>query len=101
MRLVVFFDLPTDTSQQLREYRNFRKFLLRSGFVMMQESVYSKIVLNATAAEAAQENVRKHKTSAGLIQMLLVTERQFERMEIVVGEAQRTVIDSDERLVIL
>lgn len=68
---------------------------------MMQESVYSKIVLNATAAAAVQENVRKHKTSAGLIQMILVTERQFERMEIVVGEAQRAVIDNDERLVIL
>ena len=101
MRLVVFFDLPTDTSLQRREYRQFRKFLIRSGFVMMQESVYSKIVLNATAASAVQENVRKHKTSGGLIEMLLITERQFERMEIVVGKAQSVVIDSDEKLVIL
>lgn len=101
MRLIVFFDLPVDTSAQRREYTNFRKFLIRSGFVMMQESVYCKIVLNATAAAAAQENIRKHKTSSGLIEMLLVTERQFERMEIVVGEAQKTVIDSDASLVIL
>lgn len=68
---------------------------------MMQESVYSKIVLNATAAAAVRENIRKHKTAEGLIEMLLVTERQFERMEIIVGEAQNLVIDSDERLVIL
>lgn len=68
---------------------------------MMQESVYSKIVLNATAASAVRENIRKHKTAEGLIEMLLVTERQFERMEIIVGEAQNLVIDSDERLVIL
>lgn len=101
MRLVVFFDLPVETSAQRREYASFRKFLLRSGFVMMQESVYCKIVLNPTAAAAVQESVRKHKTSGGLIQMLLVTERQFERMEVVVGEAQREVIDSDDRLVIL
>ena len=101
MRLVVFFDLPVETAQQLREYRDFRKFLLRSGFVMMQESVYSKILLNATAVAAVQESVRRHKTTGGIIQMLLVTERQFERMEVVVGEAQRTVIDGDERLVIL
>lgn len=101
MRLIVFFDLPTDTSAHLREYNRFRKFLLRSGFVMMQESVYSKIVLNATAAYAVRENIRKNKTSGGLIEILLITERQFERMEIVVGESQRTVIDSDERLVIL
>ena len=101
MRLVIFFDLPVETSAQRREYRRVRKFLLRSGFVMMQESVYSKIVLNATAAAAVRENIRKHKTAEGLIEMLLVTERQFERMEIIVGEAQNLVIDSDERLVIL
>ena len=101
MRLVIFFDLPVETSAQRREYRRFRKFLLRSGFVMMRESVYSKIVLNATAAAAVRENIRKHKTAEGLIEMLLVTERQFERMEIIVGEAQKLVIDSDERLVIL
>lgn len=101
MRLVIFFDLPVETSAQRREYRRFRKFLLRSGFVMMQESVYSKIVLNATAVAAVRENIRKHKTAEGLIEMLFVTERQFERMEIIVGEAQNLVIDSDERLVIL
>ena len=101
MRLVIFFDLPVETSARRIEYRRFRKFLLRSGFVMMQESVYSKIVLNATAAAAVRENIRKHKTAEGLIEMLLVTERQFERMEIIVGEAQNLVIDSDERLVIL
>lgn len=101
MRMIVFFDLPVDTSDQRREYSSFRKFLIRNGFVMMQESVYSKIVLNATAAAAVQENIRKHKTSGGLIEMLLVTERQFERMEIVVGKAQKTVVDSDEKLVIL
>lgn len=101
MRVVVFFDLPQNTANDMREYRSFRKFLLRNGFIMMQESVYSKIVLNSTAAVAVQEKVRKHKTSSGLIQMLVITERQFERMEIVVGEAQKSVIDSTEKLVIL
>ncbi len=101
MRIVVFFDLPIETSSEQREYRRFRKFLLRNGFVMMQESVYSKIVLNGTAAAAIQEKVRKNKTSSGLIQMLVVTEKQFERMEVIVGETQKTILDSDERLVIL
>lgn len=101
MRVVVFFDLPVDTAADRNEYRRFRKFLIRNGFVMMQESVYSKIVLNNTAAVAVQENVRLHKAAKGLIQMLVITERQFERMEIVVGEPQNEIVDSDERLVIL
>ena len=101
MRVVVFFDLPVDTASDRSEYRRFRKFLIRNGFVMMQESVYSKIVLNNTAAVAVQENVRLYKAAKGLIQMLVITERQYEGMEIVVGEPQNEIVDSDERLVIL
>lgn len=43
MRVIVFFDLPTETNAQRREYTRFRKKLLKSGFLMMQESVYSKL----------------------------------------------------------
>ena len=46
MRLIVFFDLPTQTDKDLIEYRKFRNFLIKNGFIMMQKSVYSKLVLN-------------------------------------------------------
>lgn len=101
MRIVVFFDLPVETSQDRASYRAFRKFLIKSGFVMMQESVYSKIVLNNTVADAVKDNVRKHGTQRGLIQMLTVTEKQFERMELIVGETKSNVIEDDKRLVVL
>ena len=39
MRIIVFFDLPTETLEDKREYRKFRKMLIENGFVMMQESV--------------------------------------------------------------
>ena len=52
MRVIVFFDLPTETPDDKREYRNFRKFLIKKGFLMMQESVYCKLALNATVAES-------------------------------------------------
>lgn len=68
---------------------------------MMQESVYSKIILNNTAANVIKETVRKLKTGKGLIQMLTVTERQFENMEFVLGKKQSTVVDTAERLVVL
>lgn len=55
----------------------------------MQESVYSKIILNNTAANVIKETVRKLKTGKGLIQMLTVTERQFENMEFVLGKNNR------------
>ncbi len=101
MRIVVFFDLPVLTNAQRREYTKFRKFLLKSGFIFVQESVYCKLVLNSTASNAIAENVRKNKPTEGIVQMLTVTEKQYEKMEFVVGESKSEVIDSDERLVIL
>ena len=101
MRVVVFFDLPTETAEERRDYRRFRAALLKNGFFMMQESVYSKIILNTTAANVIKETVRKLKTGKGLIQMLTVTERQFENMEFVLGKKQSTVVDTAERLVVL
>ena len=46
MRILVFFDLPTETSKDRKIYSKFRKFLIKEGFIMMQESVYSKLALN-------------------------------------------------------
>lgn len=101
MRVLVLFDLPTITYKDRKEYAKFRKFLLKNGFIMLQESVYSKLALNSTVSDAIMSNVRKNKPPAGLVQMLTITEKQFSKMEFIVGEAVSNVIDSDERLVIL
>lgn len=101
MRVVVFFDLPMESLQERREYGRFRKYLLKSGFLMLQKSVYSKLVLNTTAASAIMENVRKNKPAEGLVQMLTITEKQFSRMEFVLGESTSNILDSTERLVVL
>lgn len=101
MRVIVFFDLPMVTGLDRREYSRFRKFLIKSGFVMMQQSVYSKIALNTTAANALIGNVRKEKPLHGLVQMMVITEKQYNKIEVVVGDAINEVINSDERLLIL
>lgn len=101
MRVIVLFDLPVTTAAQRREYTRFRKFLLKSGFVMQQESVYSKLALNTTVAQRIAENVRRNKPDEGLVQMLTITEKQYSRMEILVGETEGEVLQSDERMVIL
>ncbi len=101
MRSIVFFDLPTTTSADLKEYTRFRKFLLKSGFIMMQESVYSKISLNTTAANILLDNIKKNSPKDGLVQVLIVTEKQYSKMEMIIGEKKSDVLDSDERLVII
>ena len=61
MRMMIFFDLPTDTIKDRREYARFRKYLIKSGFVMMQESVYCKLILNQSAVRPAADGIRKNR----------------------------------------
>ena len=101
MRVLVLFDLPMVTAENHREYTRFRKFLLKSGFLMLQESVYCKLALNSTAVNAIIENVHKNKPAEGLVQLRTITEKQYAKMDIIIGTVKSEVLDSDERLVIL
>ena len=101
MRVIVFFDLPTITMEERREYAKFRKYLVKSGFIMMQESVYSKLAQNATVADSIISNVKKNKPPEGLVQLISITEKQFQKMEYIIGSSNSEVLDTDERLVIL
>ena len=85
MRLLVFFDLPVETAKQRKEYRLFRKYLIREGFLMLQESVYAKLVTNEASAGSAIARMRKHRPTNGLVQVLKVTERQYETMVYITG----------------
>lgn len=101
MRVLVFFDLPVVKNEHKRAYTRFRKFLLKNGFMMLQESVYCKLALNGTAASAIISNIYKNRPEEGIIQLLTVTEKQYAKMDIIVGDIKKEVLDSDERLVIL
>lgn len=101
MRIIVFFDLPTETEQDRRIYRNFRKKLIKSGFMMMQQSVYVKLALNSTQVQQIISEVKKIKPEKGLVQILSVTEKQFSKMEIISGKSNTDVINTDERLIVL
>ena len=101
MRIIIFFDLPTITYWDRREYVRFRKFLIKSGFIMMQESVYSKLANNSSVASAVKQNIKKNKPKAGLVQMLTVTEKQYSKMDLVIGSISSNIIDTDERIIFI
>ena len=101
MRIVVFFDLPVLTESNRKDYRTFRKYLIKSGFMMVQESVYCKLAQNSSVADAVVKNIKKNKPHEGLVQVLRVTEKQSNKMDFIVGERTGDVLASDERLIIL
>lgn len=101
MRTIIFFDLPNVYAKDKRNYNLFRKFLINEGFLMMQESVYSKIILNSEQNKYLIERIKKHAPRKGLIQVLSVTESQYAKMIYVVGESKSKIINSEDRLIIL
>ncbi|MCL2870388.1 MAG: CRISPR-associated endonuclease Cas2 [Coriobacteriia bacterium] len=101
MRVIVFFDLPVETKKQRRDYTRFRKYLIKEGFFMMQQSVYTKLVMNLSAAELLKARVRSELPPKGLIQLLVITEKQFSSIENLVGEVHTLNENSTDRLIIL
>lgn len=101
MRIIVFFDLPTETDVDRRNYRKFRKNLIKSGFMMLQESVYAKLALNMTQGLQIINEIKAEQPEKGSVQILSVTEKQFSKMEIISGKCDSNVVDTDERLLIL
>lgn len=99
MRIIVFFDLPVATLKDRREYSRFRRFLIKSGFIMLQESVYSKLAQNQSAADSISESLRKNKPPKGIVQTLVITEKQYSKMEFIIGSGNSDVISSDKRFI--
>ena len=101
MRILIFFDLPVISSDDRRAYRRFRNAMLKKGFIMLQESVYCRMVLNKTMADQVLDSIKREKPEKGLVMSLMITEKQFERMEFIAGEFSTDMVDSDERVVFL
>ena len=101
MRILVMFDLPVGTELERKNYRLFRKHLIKSGFLMLQESVYCKMMTSPSMEKSMKNMVHNNKPPKGLIQTITITEKQFVKMDYIVGEYTSDIIDSEERLIIL
>jgi len=83
MWLFVFFDLPTLTPEQRKEHSRFRKNLERLGFIRAQLSVYIQCFANIDTCDAMKRQIIGVLPPGGEVRLLSVTDRQFERMQIV------------------
>lgn len=64
--------------------------------MMMQESVYCKLTTNQSSAETVLKMVRANKPPEGLIQALIITEKQFSKMDFILGQPNSDVVATDE-----
>lgn len=101
MRMLLMFDMPTETVDERKAYRKFRKFLINEGFIMHQFSVYSKLLLNNSASNAMLDRLKANNPKKGNITLLTVTEKQFSRMIYLNGQRDDSIGNTDSRIVFL
>lgn len=53
---------------------------------MMQYSVYSRYCNSDAVVETHITRLRRYVPSKGSVRILIITEKQFEKMEVLVGE---------------
>lgn len=101
MRLLCMFDLPVETDEEKKAYREFRKQLIKAGFVMMQYSVYVRTCPSREYTQRMENRIRKIVPSKGNVRLLTVTEKQYDDMKLLVGSksAKEAAIGS-ERMII-
>lgn len=89
MWLVIMFDLPTQTKKDRKRYRWLSKYLDKGGFVRLQYSVYAKVFNSLQSANHGKKKMKEFlrvNIKKGNVRMVLFTDAQFGKMEIVVGE---------------
>lgn len=102
MRLMVFFDLPTETAPQRRAYSHFHRFLLKNGYLMLQKSVYSKLAIDGRMFSSLLARLEANKPPEGVVQAMLVTEKQYESIICIVGGGKtREELETTDGLVVL
>ena len=91
MWVFVFFDLPTETKKERKNYAVFRKKLLNDGFTMFQFSIYLRHCASRENAQVHINRVKNMLPPNGHIGILCVTDKQFGKMELFISRKKEEV----------
>ena len=86
MRILVMFDLPVKTKAERRSAAQFRNFLLRDGYHMVQYSVYARVCNGRDSVETHKGRILSVLPPKGAVRMLVITEKQYGAIELLVGK---------------
>ena len=100
MWLMVFFDLPVTTKEARQTATRFRNFLLKDGYVMLQYSVYARVCNGAERVDKHLKRLQTVLPRKGSIRALQVTEQQYGRMKILLGNKAQNEKKGAEQLLL-
>lgn len=100
MWLFVFFDLPVKTKQQRGSATRFRNFLFKDGYMMIQFSVYARICNGQERVDKHVNRLQANLPEKGSVRVLQITDKQYERTKILVGNPTRNEKTKSNQLVL-
>ena len=90
MRMIVFFDLPVAEKEERRAATKFRNFLIKDGFQMVQFSVYVRVCNGYDSVATHEKRIESNLPPNGSIRLLIITEKQYESMRILLGDFKQS-----------
>ena len=101
MRILLMFDVPAKTKKDRKYATKFRNELINLGYFMIQYSVYMRICKGASSAKASINSVRRILPPRGNVRTIIITEKQFDNMEILLGNPSYNESVNDDKSVAL
>ena len=89
MRVMIFFDLPVKSKIERREATQFRNFLIKDGFYMIQFSLYGRLCNTIESAKIHENRVSANAPKSGSVRSMIVTEKQYSSMNILSGKPKQ------------
>ena len=86
MRMIVMYDLPTNSKTDVKIAQQFHHFLLNQGYIMIQFSIYMKLCQNYDSVKIQVKKLKQTLPPHGNVRLLTITEKQYQSMEILIGE---------------
>ena len=98
MWILVFFDLPTETKRDTRNYRRFVDHLEKDGFNRFQWSIFIRHCPSRENMEVHLQRVKRFLPPKGHVAMLHITDKQFGMMELFVSQKKEELPSISQQL---
>ena len=98
MWVLVFFDLPTQTKKDTRNYRKFVKQLEEDGFTRFQWSIFMRHCPSMENAQVHIKRTKKNLPPKGHVCILHLTDKQFGMMEVFLSQQKEPLPENHQQL---
>lgn len=85
---MILYDIEMNSPSKLKEYRKFKKMLDKSGYSMVQESVYIKQINDKSQAKRLGNEISLNAPKRSNIRGLILTQSMYESIEVLSGKLE-------------